>query len=194
MDIFSYLLGKKNSSGGGSLSDYFTNEISFSGAGSMIKKIPDSVTLSSEVTEMNGFFYGWENITTIPLLNTGNVTNMSWTFGECLNLKTIPEIDTSNVTTFEGMFYDCESLEIVPQFDGSSVTGDSSELLQHMFEGCSSLSNESLRNILKFLLTCVNYTGSKRLRFIGLNSTQANYCTTLNEWQTLVSNGWITGY
>lgn len=194
MDVFSYLLGKKTSGGGGSSSDYFTNEISFSGAGSMIKKIPDSVTLSSKVTEMNGFFYGWENITTIPLLNTGNVTNMAWMFEKCLNLKTIPEIDTSNVTTFEGMFYDCESLETVPQFDGSSVTGSSSELLQHMFEECGNLSNESLRNILKFLLTCVNYTGPKRLKFIGLNSSQADYCITLSEWTTLENQGWTTGY
>lgn len=194
MDIFSYLLGKKSTGGGGSSSDYFTNEIGFSGAGSMIKKIPDNITLSSEVTEMNGFFYGWENITTIPLLNTSNVTNMAWMFEECLSLKTIPNINTSNVANFEGMFYDCENLETVPQFNGVSVIGSNSDLLQHMFEGCSSLSNESLRNILKFLLTCVNYTGSKRLRFIGLNSTQANYCRTLEEWAILENQGWTTGY
>ena len=170
MDIFSYLLGKKNSGGGGSSSDYFTNEIGFSGAGSMIKKIPDNIALSNEVTSLRGFFYEW------------------------VNLISVPEFDTSNITVFEGAFYGCVSLENVPQFDGSSVTGSSSELLQHMFEECGNLSNESLRNILKFLLTCVNYTGSKRLRFIGLNSTQANYCTTLNEWTTLENQGWTTGY
>ena len=194
MDIFSYLLGKKSAGGGGSSSDYFTNEISFSGAGSMIKKIPDNVTLSSEVTEINGFFYGWENIETIPLLNTSNIINMAWVFEGCSSLKTIPNINTSNVANFEGMFYNCVNLETVPQFNGVSVIGSNSDLLQHMFEGCSSLSNESLRNILKFLLTCVNYTGSKRLRFIGLNQTQSNYCKTLEEWTTLESQGWTTGY
>lgn len=194
MDAFSYLLGKKSTGGGGSLSEYFTNEIGLSGAGSIIKKIPENITLPSKLTTLRGFFYGWENITTIPALNTSNITNMSWTFEECLNLKTIPEIDTSNVTVFEGMFYNCENLENIPQFDGSGVVGGSSELLQHMFEGCSSLSNESLRNILKFLLSCVNYTSSDSLRFIGLNQTQANYCRTLSEWTTLESQGWTTGY
>jgi len=194
MDIFSYLLGKKNAGGGGSLSDYFDKKIDTYNPGSIIKKIPDGIYLDDEITELNGFFYGWNKITEIPLFDTSNVTNMAWMFEGCTNLTSVPELNTASVEKFEGMFSGCSSLENVPQFDGSSVTGSSSELLQHMFEECGNLSNESLRNILKFLLTCVNYTGSKRLRFIGLNQTQANYCRTLEEWTTLESQGWTTGY
>lgn len=194
MDVFSYLLGKKSSGSGESITDYFDKKIDTYNPGSIIKKIPEGIYLDDEITELNGSFYGWNKITEIPLFDTSNVTNMAWMFEGCSSLVTIPSFNTSNVENFGGMFSGCSSLETVPQLNGASVTGSSVDLLQHMFEECSSLSNESLRNILKFLLTCANYTGIKRLKFIGLNSTQANYCRTLSEWATLESQGWSTGY
>ena len=83
---------------------------------------------------MGYMFYGCNNLTTIPLLDTSKVTKMYGMFSNCRNLTTIPQLDTSKVTNMSDMFYSCSSLTAIPLLDTSNVVNMSS-----MFRGCSSL-------------------------------------------------------
>ena len=65
-----------------------------------------------------------------------------------------------------------------------------------MFSLCSSLTNESLNNIMQ---TCINLThlGStqtKTLNKIGLSQNQATICETLSNWDAFIAAGWTSGY
>ena len=76
---------------------------------------------TSNVTHMNGMFYGCSGLTSLDL--------SGW--------------DTSNVTDMNGMFYDCGSLTSLDlsSFDTSSVTD-----MIYMFLGCSGLTSLNLSN------------------------------------------------
>lgn len=63
-----------------------------------------------------------------------------------------------------------------------------------MFKNCTSLSNDSLNNILAMLTNATAYTGTKTLKYIGLSETQATTCTTLSNWTACETAGWTTGY
>lgn len=63
-----------------------------------------------------------------------------------------------------------------------------------MFSRCSSLSNESLNNILEMCINATSYTGTKTLKQIGLTSSQATTCQSLSNWNDFVTAGWTTGY
>ena len=102
---------------------------------------------TSNVTDMNGMFYGCSNLTSIPQLDTSKVTNMRCMFQACRNLTTIPQLDTSNVTDMSKMFsglyaYDATStsfymkLTSIPLFDTSKVTR-----MDDMFYQCYELTN-----------------------------------------------------
>ena len=65
-----------------------------------------------------------------------------------------------------------------------------------MFLNCPNLSNESLNNILEMCTTAVKitYANSKKLSNLGLNSSQANICKTLSNYNAFRNAGWTTGY
>ena len=169
---------------------------------------------TSKVTDMGSMFYNCRSLASVPLFDTSSVENMEAMFGWNYSITEVPLFDTSNVTNMDAMFYFCEGLISVPQFDTGKVEGvgdmfracsalttlpvfDFSSVGWDMvdaFSGCDSLTNESLQNILKTLLTATSYTGSKTLKQIGLSGTQATTCTGFTEWTTLSSNGWTTGY
>ena len=119
-------------------------------------------------SDSSNMFSGFENLTTIPLLDTSNVTSTEYMFYNCENLTTIPLLNTSNVTNMSQMF-------------GG-------------FNGCTSLSDESLNNILAMCKNATSYTGTKTLKYIGLTSAQANKCKTLSNYSAFTSAGWTTGY
>ena len=109
MDIFSYLLAKNSSGGGGTGLDwsqlgyskqptYFTNDIAYS------KSIYDN----------------WDN----------TVSNCYRKYQADDNLVYFPKVDMSKVTTIGEMFYNCQRLEYAEiEFnDGMSGTG--------VFNGC----------------------------------------------------------
>ena len=89
------------------------------------------------------------------------------------------------------MFRNCRNLTTISLLDMSKVTS-----IQDMFDGCTSLSDESLNNILAMCANAVKITNSsyKTLKYIGLTSAQANKCKTLSNYSAFTSAGWTTGY
>lgn len=177
---------------------------------------------TSNVTNMTDMFQGCWRLETVPLLDTSNVKDMSHIFQECRSLKSIPAFNTSKNTNFtlfigivegtEGsliefpsidtskgknfwrMCYRQKSLVTVPVLDLSGVTTISNNL-DGMFGFCTSLSDDSLNNIMASLATVTDTgTTNKTLKNIGLTSNQANRCKTLSNYSAFTTAGWTTGY
>ena len=66
--------------------------------------------------------------------------------------------------------------------------------MTYMFDNCTSLTDDSLNNILAMLTNATAYTRTKTLKYIGLSKTQATTCTTLSNWAACEAAGWTTGY
>ena len=145
---------------------------------------------TSQVTDMGNMFSSCPNLITIPQLDTSNVTNMNSMFLHCYGLKSVPQLNTNKVTNTNSMFTGCRDLVDLPQFDLSNVTN-----INNMFDTGSSLSDDSLNNILASVVTATKLESRfKTLDNIGLTKEQATKCTTLSNWQACVSAGWTTGY
>lgn len=144
----------------------------------------------SNFTNGSSLFSDCKLITEINA-NINNKTKLDYCFANCSKLKTCNLTNTSYVTVIANMFDYCSALESINVFDLSSCTGSYS----NAFRSCISLSNTSLQNILKTFLTLNNTNAyTKTLKFLGLTSEQATTCTSFDEWTTLASNGWTTGY
>ncbi len=111
-------------------------------------------------------------------------------FSNFSSLLKAPTMSTSQITDAQNLFLNCESLVDVPVYDWSSLSAHRN---YNMYSGCTSLSNDSLNNILQ---SCIGMTGvdTKTLKYIGLSSTQATTCTGLSNWSACQSAGWTTGY
>lgn len=185
-ETFTSLVPKvANIQGGVDINDYFnptiaaaTNTQYTNGINAIIKKIPDTITISGDscasmfqycaaittiplldtsgVTNMSKMFFN-SSVQAIPPLNTSEVTNMTSMFEDCKSLQTIPAIDTSKVTTFEGMFFACSALNSLPLLDMSSATS-----LYRTFVSATNLTHSSgFPNLGKAYLTTSaanNYT------------------------------------
>jgi surface protein len=81
-----------------------------------------TMTNTSGITGMYGFFHICNSLTEVNISDTSNVTNMRAMFQNCSSLKEIPSMDTSNVTGMRDMFNGCSSLKEIPSMDTSSVT------------------------------------------------------------------------
>lgn len=121
------------------INDYFNPTIAAAGntqytngVNEIIKKIPDTITISGNSCE--SMFQYCSAITTIPLLDTSKIIYMNKMFFNCALLQTIPVIDTSKVTTMTSMFEGCTSLQTIPLLNTSEVTR-----MISMFEDCTSL-------------------------------------------------------
>ena len=157
--------------------------------------IPNNID-TSEVTNMDEMFSS-SKITSLPQIDTSNVTTMMAMFVNSTNLTSLPQIDTSNVVTMEGFCTNCSNLVNVPVLNCRSIIEitASDTYNKNMFSNCTSLSNESLNNILAMCKTMNPYHPyHKTLKRIGLSSTQATTCTGLSNWSALQSAGWTTGY
>lgn len=170
---------------------------------------------TSKIQEMSYMFSGCSNLNKITGLNTSNVTSMSSMFNSCKSLTSIPEINTSKVTRMDSMFSGCTSLTSIPEIDTSLVERTtnmfdgctnlttiptlnlknlSASYMSNMFRNCSSLSDDSLNNILASCITAVKVTYNKTLKTLGLTSTQATTCQGLSNYQAFLDAGWTTGY
>lgn len=122
---------------------------------------------------------------------TTNITAMSY-FLESANIRELPLIDTSNAENMEGAFYYCQYMTTVPVLNASK-----NENFRNTFKNCTSLSNESLNNILETIANATWYNSHDRVRtlnWLGLSSAQAATCTTLSNWAAAEAAGWSTGY
>lgn len=145
------------------------------------------------VTRMYYMFLGCSSLIIIPQLNTSHVTDMFGMFSSCTSLTSIPQLDTSSVTQMRAMFYGCSSLTTIPQLDISSVTNINN--FTSVFDGCTSLSNESLNNILYMCAhSAITTTSKKTLKTVGLTQAQATTCQSLSNYSAFTSAGWTTGY
>lgn len=152
---------------------------------STFSTFPSGLTFATR-TDCYDMFAMCSNLVSPPLFDTSQVTDMGAMFYDCAQLETVPAYDTGNAEHMDSMFEDCVSLTTVPVFDMSSV-----ETLYMAFVGCDSLSDTSLQNILKSLLTLSSeYTEYKYLRNLGLSVTQTDKCVTFPEWATLQEMGW----
>ena len=129
-------------------------------------------------------------LTELNPLDVSNVTNMSYVFYSCTSLISIPQMDTAHITNMSSLCNGCTGLVNMPVLDCSGLTDSGNN---SMFKDCTSLSNESLNNILGM---CIGMTkvNTKTLKYIGLSSTQATTCQGLSNWNAFVSAGWSKGY
>lgn len=122
--------------------------------------------------------------------DTSNLTYVGDMFYSCSNLVSLPQFDTSTFTYIVSLFNQCTKLTTLPVLDFRNVT-----YMYNIFTGCTALSDESLNNILASLLTVTeSFVDTKKLKSLGLTSSQASKCTTLSNWPACQSAGWITGY
>ena len=193
MDVTSYLLGKNASSGGGGADEYFESTQSgnfgnaFTFGARFLKTIP-----KVEITKpnFNYAFYNYENLITIPQLDTSAVIMMSFAFQGCTSLVSVPLLNTSNVTSFSNTFNGCTSLTTVPAFDASKVTN-----FDNMFNNCRQLTDESLNNILKMCISATSYAGVKSLGALAMSGNySAAKIQSLPSYQDFVNAGWTIGW
>lgn len=154
---------------------------------------------TSNVTNMSYMFQTCKALTTVPLFDMSSVTNCAYMFNGCIGLTSVPQFNMSNCTDPGAMFNGCSALVTVPQFNWSSVTSFGGALSStHMFDGCTSLSNTSLNNILASLTSATSFSGGlltpKTLKFIGLTQAQATICEGLSNFAAFTAAGWSTGY
>lgn len=154
---------------------------------------------TGNVTDMENMFQRCKALVTAPALDMSSVTKCPYMFKDCTALTTVPQYNMSNCTDPGAMFNGCSALVTVPQFNWSSVTSFGGALSStHMFDGCTSLSNTSLNNILASLTSATSYSGGvltpKTLKFIGLTQAQATICEGLSNYAAFTAAGWSTGY
>lgn len=154
---------------------------------------------TGNVTDMENMFQRCKALVTAPTLDMSSVTKCPYMFKDCTALTSVPQYDMSNCTDPGAMFNGCSALVTVPQFNWSSVTSFGGALSStHMFDGCTSLSNTSLNNILASLTSATSFSGGlltpKTLKFIGLTQAQATICEGLSNFAAFTAAGWSTGY
>lgn len=147
---------------------------------------------TTNANDMRYMFNSCSILEEVPLLNTENVTSTVQMFRECYRLKSIPQFNTSKVTSMNTMFQNCSSLINIPILNTIGI--NLSNGLNQTFYGCSSLSNESLNNILAMCIWAINYPGIKTLAYIGLTSSQATICESLSNYASFLAAGWTKGY
>jgi surface protein len=165
------------------------------------------------VTNFSYMFANASNLESVGNMDTSSATNMSYMFYNCLKLQTAPTLNTSNVTNFNRMFYAARKIKAAPSYDLSNATNvvemfaNTSDLVNvpiynlprvtdvgYWFSWCSSLSDESLNNIMASLLTATSYAGTKTLLYVFSNQPEViNKCTTLSNWAALQNAGWTKG-
>lgn len=113
---------------------------------SKLEKIQGMTNLNtSQVTNMNGMFYGCFALTNLDVstFNTSLVTDMSSMFYGCKKLTNIDisKFNTAMVTDMSGMFESCQALI---NLDVSNFITSKVENMNSMFSNCTALTNLNL--------------------------------------------------
>lgn len=178
------------SGGGGEYNAKISGITSTAGAQAHITKVDMK---DVNITTMHNAFKGWTKLEEVENLDVTNVEDFSNAFQNCSNLVSI-SLNTPLGKDFLVMFSGCSKLENVSYIDMSHMLDVGKT--QNMFYSCTSLTNESLHNIIKSLASASNLFsgGTRTLLSVGLTQAQATACTEFEEWATLTSRGWSTGY
>ena len=148
----------------------------------------------SSITNMYNAYQSDTNLVYFPLVDTSNVFQMSRCFRYCSNLEIVPRLNTSNCEYSNYAFEGCTNLKTIPLLDFPKAIS-----FGNVFKNCSSLTDESLNNILAM---CPNMTAfmnaqpakSWTLKAIGISSAQVARCQNLNNWNNFINAGWTSGY
>ena len=130
---------------------------------------------TENVNQMKATFSRCDNLTSIPLFNTGKVTNMGETFYSCSALLNIPLFNTSNVTSMSNTFAYCSTLTSIPALDVSKVG-----YFNNTFAGCSKLTAIHMTG----MKSSFNISSSTKLTTEGLHEI-INNLATVTSTQTL---------
>ena len=146
---------------------------------------------TSSCTTFNNMFAYCSSLTEVPLYNTSGATNMTGMFTSCSVLTSIPAFNTQNVERFNDTFSNCSLLTDVPLLNTSHVTN-----FNNMFGGVRHLTDASLENVLAMCINATNYTGTKTLVTLGLNSAyySAVKIQGLSNYTAFTNAGWTIGY
>jgi len=150
------------------------------------------------VENFYGMFYKCKKLANVSLivanLDTSNATNLGSMFINCTSLTAIDlsSWNTSKNKELSYMFSGCSNLVDVNVDNlSATVTTYDNTPIQNIFNGCTSLSNNSLNSILK-MCTNITATAGKTLANIGLTQAQAETCQTLSNWNAFVAAGWTS--
>lgn len=126
-------------------------------------------------------------ITKINRINLGNTTYCVSMFNGMKGLTEIGEIIMDNAQNCGAMFINCPSLAKIPVMNLPKCTN-----LSNFVSGTTTnLTDESLENILKSLLTLTSeYTGSKSLTTLTPIDTYVTKWRNMPEWTQLQALGW----
>lgn len=182
------------------------------------------LTTTSALVWLRNTFANNFNLTDITISNTSGVVGDGWidAFNNCSSLVNISQLDMrgagglnrvfkncSSLVSIDiltdgapiynasSMFENCQALEDVPVIDLSNfgIQQYGTDRLSNMFYNCTSLTDESLNNILE---SCINsgITGSPALSTLGFNSTDypTSRIQALDKYADFISAGWSIGY
>lgn len=196
IDVSNYASANVNVSGGAS--EY--NAKMLTNLGTLLQS--SSATIKNFIEEtpqidLNNFssassmFSSCHYLKKISLSNTSRLTTIKNFATDCQKLVTVEQFDTSNVTDMMYAFQSCVNLVNFPILNTSKATPYS---MSNMFQGCNSLTDESLNNILYMCAHVGSGTAYRTLKYIGLSEKQATTCTGLSNWTAAQAAGWTTGY
>jgi hypothetical protein len=105
---------------------------------------------TSSGTNFSSAWYDCTSLTSFPAINTSSGTNFFAAWYNCTSLTSFPAIDTSSGTDFAYAWYSCNSLTTFPAnfFDSWSPASVTDGVFNLTWDGCSSLTAQSVENIL----------------------------------------------
>ena len=101
----------------------------------------------------NSFSYAWRlctSLTSFPLINTSSGNDFKFAWLDCTSLTSFPLIDISLGRNFQLTWRNCTSLEDFPAgfFDNWNPSSIFNGVFNQTWDGCSSLTSQSVENIL----------------------------------------------
>lgn len=145
---------------------------------------PSINTESSEY--FNEMFNGCTSLVTVPVYDLSSALGTESMFLRCTALVNAPNFDLSHVQSTAFMFNGCTSLANIPVYDFGSITN-----FYGMYNDCTSLTDTSLDNILQSCIAATNYTGTKTLAYMGINSAYDSRIVNLPHYNDFISAGWV---
>jgi len=105
---------------------------------------------TSSGTSFSGAWRDCSSLTSFPLIDTSSGTTFALAWYGCASLTSFPAIDTPSGTNFLAAWYSCTNLTTFPTgfFDSWSPASVSNGVFNLAWDGCTSLTAQSVENIL----------------------------------------------
>lgn len=140
--------------------------------------------------DLSASFSNFQACKKISLINTSSIINMMNCFNSCILVETIDLGTPSSCTSYNSAFSSCASLVDIIGLDLSNITQENG--IYSMVYGCSSLSDDTLNDIMSEVASMQNYTGNKWFRnILGIDSTITDArLQSLSAYPDLINAGW----